>query len=324
MDDNESEKGSRPEGKGKGKGKEMDQDASSTGNESFISRVTNSAAALSRSLVNAPPSANDISRLTTTNKSGGAATHHAGADGVGESSRAYRPVPQGGGTGFRPSQTREHITREEANFADFLDNVNVQLPPKQPWLGEAWRPNETASPRGPHGLPDMSTSASIADQQSRDGNEVVQLLSLPEDEMPDDQNNGLSDAELSNLHEALFGTDSHGLPTTDWDHVLNFIPEFVRPDGEQQPAKDWESQDSQAHLGIPNSAESGRLWIEQWHDVLTRYTDEVWGDLGSLVRQAREEVRQLGESERAGTDKRPASTKALQRLGLILSHVRGH
>ncbi len=61
-------------------------------------------------------------------------------------------------------------------------------------------------------------------------------------------------------------------------------------------------------------------WIDQWSQVLTSYQDEVWGELDSLVREARDEVRKLGEVEQSAPAPEP---KALIRLRAILGHLRG-
>jgi len=58
-----------------------------------------------------------------------------------------------------------------------------------------------------------------------------------------------------------------------------------------------------------------QVWRTQWEGVLGRYTDEVWGDLLPLVREARKEVEDIIEGK--GTEE----PVALRRLKGILGHL---
>jgi len=62
---------------------------------------------------------------------------------------------------------------------------------------------------------------------------------------------------------------------------------------------------------------STQVWRAQWASVLTRYTDEVWGNLLPLVVDARAEVKAAVESE--GSEE----PVALRRLRAVLGHLRG-
>jgi hypothetical protein len=62
--------------------------------------------------------------------------------------------------------------------------------------------------------------------------------------------------------------------------------------------------------------EAREHWREQWEGVLTRYTDEVWGGLLPLVKQAREEIEEM---RNVGTVREKPT--ALRRLEAILGHL---
>ncbi|KAF7544776.1 hypothetical protein G7Z17_g9683 [Cylindrodendrum hubeiense] len=161
---------------------------------------------------------------------------------------------------------------------------------------------------------------SLAEQERVDGAAVVNLLDGPSDELDavligahsdaaDDDD--LSPEAAAKLREALF--NSTHLESR-WDDMLNFTPDFLQPGAS--------AEDAQLHLGTRDLNEARRVWLHQWSDVLSSYTDQVWGDLEPLAAEARREVEELASSE-AIPDRTP-ETKALDRLRQILAHVRGH
>jgi len=64
------------------------------------------------------------------------------------------------------------------------------------------------------------------------------------------------------------------------------------------------------------ATEAREHWREQWEGVLTAYTDEVWGGLLPLVKQARQEME--GARVDGLVSEKPT---ALRRLEAILSHL---
>ena len=154
--------------------------------------------------------------------------------------------------------------------------------------------------------------------EASDGSAVVDLLNQAWDEEEpqsrSDEDETLSLADTQKLRDALFGgTPGPALP---WDHLLNFTPEFVISG---HPAGHADSRD---HLGTADLQTTKSTWLSQWHDVLSAYTEEVWGDLGPLVAQARREIDTLTFPENhkmADED----GQGALGRLRMILAHVRG-
>ena len=134
----------------------------------------------------------------------------------------------------------------------------------------------------------------VDDQRRYDGEEVTALLADPHAlQFTDSIDIGSLPSRLPRLHAALQGGE--GLPSSTWDHLLNFWP-----------------------VADENIEGSRAAWLVQWKDVLTRYTDDVWGDLGPDARQAKGEV----EAELLRDDDE-RGLQSLRRLRQILAHLRG-
>ncbi|KAI0489573.1 hypothetical protein F4859DRAFT_461485 [Xylaria cf. heliscus] len=148
-----------------------------------------------------------------------------------------------------------------------------------------------------------------------DGSEVIDLLETGSMIGEDNDELYMTNEELLLLRRALFkeGT-SMG---TSWDSALNFVPNFISARG---MGNSDEYQQLAQHLGLSNTAEARNIWFSQWDDVLSSYTDEVWGDLSPLVMAARRELRALSTTPEATTSN---GLNALRRLQQILAHVRG-
>ncbi|CAK7225046.1 hypothetical protein SBRCBS47491_005758 [Sporothrix bragantina] len=352
----------------KGKGKAKDTDGNTSGNQanqttatltsttatatapegsSVFSRIAQSAAGLSRDFVSARPSGGDLAALTSTDKAGPVSSGQSSqqSTAAGEGSAAALPAWASPFTGS--SHAQQHATAQDAAFAEFLDGADIDMSlPTEPIIGlndsmgdnnsgmeSTWAAHQTSSTYMQTATITQQPSSAVAEQESRDGLDVVNLLAAdgPPEEEPDYGDIELAEDEIKALKRALFGNNNENtgsLPAThqNWDNVLNFIPDFVRPnplggyeDEEVSAGAPVKSHDTQATMGMTHSSESTRQWLDQWHDVLTRYDDEVWGGLSPLVALAREEVDQLQQSE---PEQIPAGTKALDRLRQILGHLR--
>lgn len=313
----------RPYGKGKEKESAPDETtaASTQNGPSLASRVANSAASLSRSLLSGRPDVSDLSRAIPSNKPESSSSQ-ARASWTGETASHQENTLRSSSTGSS-GHLNEHIKREETAFAEFLDSTSVLLPHEADVREQAW--GNTGHLNGEH-RPQFERSrgsSSVAEQQRRDGSDVVALLSRNyEDDPTDDEGPELSTEEAAKLRNALFGGKStYRSDSSSWDYVLNFIPEPLRYPAGRTRQDGTQAQDLEASLGVSTLSQAWNIWVGQWSDVLTRYTDEVWGDLSSLVREAREEVKQLEQSG-ASVDGPQSQTKALQRLRNILGHLR--
>jgi hypothetical protein len=308
-------------GKGRAKGDEDGDKGQSDEQPSMLSRVAASATGLTRSAF-ASPTSNELNERA-------AALADSGKGQIGQSSSssdnsAWAESPKGSqqnagqansASAFRVGHNEEHIRQSENEFSSFLNGIDSFTPSENTEgghfvsgglgddLGEAWTRSQPASSLPPQ----KPIYGSVSEQQSRDGENVVAILSqngtMEETfEAPQEDENydwGLSAEQLSQLRamtKDLFpSTEAHGI--TDSDHPLNLAPNFEGAYGQPPTGSDD--------------------WREQWDGVLNRYTDEVWGGLLPLVKEARKEVDDLRNH--------PSSTeqpKALRRLGAILGHLR--
>ncbi|KAI3331870.1 hypothetical protein HD806DRAFT_172627 [Xylariaceae sp. AK1471] len=148
-----------------------------------------------------------------------------------------------------------------------------------------------------------------------DGSEVVDLLEtgLIEEGDDDDDELFVTREELGALRRALFeGKPSTGIA---WDNALNFVPEFISNGGSSE-----EYRQLAQHLGVSGTTEARDIWFSQWENILSSYTDEVWGDLRPMVMAAREELQGISTSPEGTTTH---GLDAVRRLQQILAHVRG-
>jgi hypothetical protein len=248
----------------------------------------------------------------------------------GESSRAVEALARAGessvqlrsnipsGETMRTGQAQEHISREEASFAAFLDSESVPMLSEPHGLEPAW---QSAVPNS-HVVSTLAEakeppSNSVAEQQAKDGADVVALLSSDGDvdQVFEHVNQPPSQNELAGLRKALFGEDpDQSSAPIAWDNILNFIPEYL------QAQTITPGDDLFMHLGTSDAGEACQTWVGQWSRVLTSYQDEVWGDLGALVDEARTEIRRIEETK---PGQKPPEPTALLRLRAILGHLRG-
>lgn len=305
----------------KGKGREKPDAGDGVDKDSsMISRLENSARMAGSTFVSAKTGLPDIpttlgdkgasSGASFSTNASGHGSAHSGRHVSGEA--ATRPVfKKDVGEAFRPTQ-RETAGSSKA-FDNFVgahqplpDVAQVQLQPGAPIRDEAQKPLST-----------MSVDGSVAQVEATDGSAVAHLLSLPDDpEMLQtlvEQEEKISAEDAAKLRAALFNDGSSGrLP---WDHLLNFTPDFVSTRNPSERSR----VDGDMQLGIADQDLAADIWLRQWHDVLSAYTDEVWGDLNMLVEEAKQEV----EKDLAGEGGNRPENTALSRLKMILAHVRG-
>lgn len=317
------------QGRGNGKGKdvarrETDQDREPqrppADTESIMSRVGRSATSLSQSVLRGTPTAGDLAHISSSEKTGPSSSNKPSASGEASSTAARAGTSDTGG--FRSAQADAHAAAEEAAFSDFLDSTPAFVATEPAGLEQAWQRagggGSSVAP-GTNGAPGPASAYSVAEQQAQDGVEVVRLLSqVTEEEAPRfEEDYTISEEDLKSLRRALFEEGaSDQVSATDWNNVLNFVPDFLR--GESYSPVTGPSGDSHMNLGVTEAAEAGQIWLEQWNRVLTGYTDEVWGDLGSLVQEARTEVARMRDTK----DEQPGSAPAVRQLRTILTRVR--
>ncbi|KAK4128309.1 hypothetical protein N657DRAFT_638762 [Parathielavia appendiculata] len=313
--------GHEAEGKGKGKGKDAEPNpeptpahgaAGTPASGTSLPRMAQSAASF---LLSGPPGAALIG-VSEKGESSGAVEALARA---GESSVRLRPNVASGET-MRMGQTQEHIAREEASFAAFLDSGCAPSLSESHSFETLW---QSLGPR-PHAVSSITNakepaSHSVAEQEAKDGADVVVLLSSDADlnQVFEHVTDHPSQDELAGLRKALFGGETDEGTSIVWDSVLNFIPGYLRA---QTAPENRQRNDLSMHLGVSDVGDAWKPWIDQWNRVLTSYQDEVWGDLSALVDEALTEIKRIEATE---PGQRPPEPNALLRLQAILGHLRG-
>lgn len=307
------------DGESKGKGVAQDEDdredEKHTDSDSFASRLGNSATGLARSVFQGAPSVHDLANVSASGKTAPSSTSRTLEARTESSSTAAGASHSTGTASFRSDQTEAHVAALEVAFSDFLDNTQVLEPTEPVGLERAWN-TASASSTNPanHRAARDAIGISLSEQQDSDGAEVVRLLSQTDEEGPEDENQlTLSEEGLRNLRRALFEDGSPDqVSASDWNNMLNFIPDFLRD-------QDGRATDSSLmSMGLTDPAEAGQQWLGEWNRVLTSYNDEVWGDLGDLVQQARTEVQTIRDSQKR---QMPEPT-ALRQLRSVLTRVR--
>lgn len=310
--------------KGKSRATTQDTEETAPSNEasntqSLFSRITASATGLTRSTFTAP-SANELNNQAATSLASSGKGHSLSSNRDGnsawtESSGTTRQANHGqasgsGSAGLRSQHHEQHIQKSENEFSSFLDGIDSFTPSEN--LGaNSDRGLEDVLREDPWGRPQAALhqqertgpERTVAEQETRDGEEVLAILITPTRGDEDfeiaindqDYDWGLSQQQLIQLRamtrEIFPSSEPHTSVAV--DHPLNLNPSF---EGETMEAREH--------------------WKEQWEGVLTRYTDEVWGGLLPLVKQARQEMDEMGDD--GNVKEKPT---ALRRLEAILGHL---
>lgn len=323
-------KGTKSDPKGKSRASDEEPlESSSNGNgqhqreqgDTILTRIAKSAAAVPSTLLGSHIRGSELPRPGANEKGESSRSgQRPGVEGEISAQTLDRTQPAAGApaSALRTGQAQEHIAREEASFADFLDGTAIDQ--TLPGTAPRWPSISGGSIPGPHiGAGGAQTAL---EQEALDGRDVVALLSTMHDEPEPDHAalNALEPGGISKLQEALFGQGQGSAPVA-WDSLFNFIPPYLRDgaamDGIGEPA----GFERAMHLGMGVGAEEAwQPWIEQWSRVLTDYQDEVWGDLGHLREEARVEIQRLQEVR---PDEKPPQPTSLLRLRAILGHLRG-
>lgn len=277
------------------------------------SRLQQSAAGLARAMFSAGPDGSSMGAASDKARDGAPAGPGPSSIERGETSqaRAAASADTPGSSTGRFAQARDVSRKATADYEGFLQGT--ALPPH---AGSGAHPDRAPHPSTGLGMAVGRAGTAVREQEARDGAEVLDLLSQPDmlDLIEDpDVDPDLSPEDVDMLRRALFeGPSERG--TRNWDSLLNLAPDFLL-------AGDPEA--TRQHLGVSDNAEGIKLWLEQWRDVLDEYTDEVWGDLGSLAQDARREVDRAEQQQTPSAAGQQANLKALGRLRQILAHVRG-
>ena len=315
-----------PKLKDKTEDRAQDQDTNPNmeGSASLSKRIGNSASDMLQNVF-ARPSASAIAETlgslnADTSKSGASSSASTG-DGSSSSQAVLRQETSPGrgqsmvGESFRSEQDRDGIRadRGQQEFDEFAQTSRLQgfdnAITQSLDLGNFERPamvgdhcpcvfcnmGKLHPNRKTYG-PDVEPATS-----SNDGAAVVALLSDPRfdvDEEPTDTwavpttEKGKSKLRSQSVERQLYGwADPLALV-----NPMDLLPNFNTSDTSLGPA-----------FGD----------LQPWTDILNRYHDEVWGDMLSLVKEAREELKSANSSPGDTSQDRPA----LRRLGMLLNHL---
>lgn len=323
----------------KGKGRILDDQKEksslldqSSGNPSLLSRIAASADGLTRSAFSPANSAEASSVISNSGKGQSSGTTTS-TSAQGESSRTFltsttqQQQVAGSSNPLRGGHNEEHVRQSEAEFSHFLDGIDTFQPSDTSGredgiaTGSARSKNvegedsfDDAWLRSLNAQASSSAPRNVAEQEHRDGEDVLAILSDPnafdyeqsETPLEDDENHdwGLSPEQLARLQamtkELFPPAIPHGHVST--TSPLNLIPQF----------------DVATSIQMTGYSDIGAVdqWREQWEGVLTRYSDEVWGGLLPLVKEARQEAENMREMETG-----QIQPKALRRLEAILGHL---
>ncbi len=208
-----------------------------------------------------------------------------------------------------------------------------------PAVGDGKSPVQTSKgAKSPHqsGRPSYSSHTSSGGQHvdPNDGAEVVALLSDPvlgtEDLPPSsfsiaidqfDTNDQLRSRTSKLVSEAedvlrakLPAAPKHNAPSP--SNPLNLIPDQAWFDSEILGSlANFDTGKENHNMGFELDAASTEYY-SGWEGVLSRYTDEVWGDLLPIVKEARADIGQVLDGRQS------LEPKAARRLEMILGHLR--
>ncbi|KAK8139928.1 hypothetical protein PG984_001051 [Apiospora sp. TS-2023a] len=285
----------------------------SSPDSSAATRILDSAVSLTRDMTRSLPSPSDVNYMVPASKAGRSSGSTVPPD-LAASGMRSSAGPAEPSASFKSAHMEEHAASQEAAFSAFSDGEGAQLMSLSV-ADQAGAENHLNSNSA------VAKTTTTAEHAQRDGMDVVKLLdgtdynSVTE---PDEANATLTQAEAADLRRALFHDEDSKEPkqhNIDWN-ILNFFPDFLS-DGRPR----WGYTELPNHMGVTDPIEARDLWVKQWQHVLSDYTDEVWGDLGSLVDEARHEVEEASTREPDATG--PPEMPALRRLRQVLNHIRG-
>lgn len=246
-----------------------------------------------------PPSPrilNSLPVMSTLNQDKGESSRSAGPSDQSREVHLRQHPAAGPGSTFRTTGIQEETQEMPHPFSEFIDGAG-------------------SLPLASTTEPACAEQGAFSDARATDGSAVVDLLSqLDGDDVMPPPDAGLdediSPGTIQSLRTALFTTENHTHPVS-WDNLLNFTPDYVvNPVGG--------ATEAELHFGTSDAQAVGEGWYQQWEQILSAYTDQVWGDLLPLATEARREVDELTQK---GTEAEPQVPKALNRLRMILAHI---
>jgi hypothetical protein len=311
---------------GKGKAKAVQQDPDTT-SSSLASRIASSASRLAKDAVTTP--GGDLTQSLATSSAASGKSRPTPSSSTGQPHESletkYRsPFPTGDSSSSLGSSTAFRSlasdTGTAAEFEDFVTNSGSERALRFTGLE-----NRGDLPIRRNGHEAASWSSEFhgrdearsmwQDAAALDGAEVVELLSDPcfvaMTDVYDTADPSADD--VSDLFALNLDSEAERTATSKIRSALPSAPQH-RPVAANNPMNLIPSLDAQSQSLLASTPER-EAWFAEWSGVLNGYTDEVWGDLLPVVREAQKDM----EEVKAGA--KDVDMKALQRLRMIVGHI---
>lgn len=168
------------------------------------------------------------------------------------------------------------------------------------------------------------TYSTVQDAQAHDGTDVLAILDTFTPQTLDYFEPQTIEQEVEDWHltreqndlAKKLANELHITPAV--ANLAQMVPRAFQEEEKAEYLPEEYAQDSFGQFGkVLPAAEAREKWVEQWNSVLNRYQDEVWGGMAPLVKEAKEEIKEIVEGSGGG------HSKALARLGLVLGHISG-
>lgn len=175
--------------------------------------------------------------------------------------------------------------------------------------------------------------ATVDHDKYDDGAAVRDILSFPDatdyeynmlSESTQDPPSNMSSPKFSPQEQEMVQKIKSSLPpppqhrSLGQDHPLNLRPEFAADAHTEHALRELvDVLQSEQERAILNDTPVQKEFLADWEDVLTSYTDHVWGDMLSIVKEARSQLQEV----KSGMNR--LDNKAVARLRMILGHVVG-
>ncbi|KAL8842717.1 MAG: hypothetical protein Q9170_000373 [Blastenia crenularia] len=245
---------------------------------------------------------------------------------------------------FRSNPPLENQQAAEAQFGFFLDLQDRDASKPEPYAHRRV-PDATPSQNGDTGatfpMEDPGIPLSLASWSSgrvgycvgesdqADGAAVVALLSDPSfnvDDLPEHHhsvgiNHNLEEVGAESLDRSIspewFGLT---LPQNQLGLIPAFGGDLTKPYAEDSIQNlNFETVLKEKLGTLRQVAEDGdHFEVQPWIDILTRYHDEVWGDISPYVQAARDEAKSLQDDSNNDRQHCPA----IRRLTMVVGHIR--
>ncbi|KAF1986205.1 hypothetical protein K402DRAFT_394062 [Aulographum hederae CBS 113979] len=324
---------------GKGKGKEQGKDTEN--GTSFGARVAASASGLARDLVGSS-SANDMSKGLAHGSGLNGKIQGQAAQGPSNwtETTAFRPptnrfsqyAPIGPSEGFRNGWENTHIPPDLDAFLAGDSSASLSHGPafyeqsSTPWANEFRQNPVQQPPKSPIAATFPSSSGPVGigynpSDYPTDGADVSALLARPMIDFEDHPEEMNADNFNEPDPSTLFPQDYTPAEQEIASRIRSSLPpppEHKSPDTrlENNVATLAPALDASEHEFLYTMSPAQReQWLSGWEEVLSSYTDEVWGPLLPSVTAARGQLQEV----KAGGSK--LDDRAVVRLKMILGHV---